>query len=89
VYDGDWIHGSKTGYATFVARDKFSTYKGDFVDGERHGYGEQLFADKSVYVGCWERNERSGYGRQDFAPPHPIDFYEGHVSSCSVGVCPV
>ena len=28
VYDGDWNHGIKTGYATFIATDKFSTYTG-------------------------------------------------------------
>lgn len=36
---------------------------GDFVNGERHGWGHQLSADKSVYVGGWSRDERSGYGR--------------------------
>lgn len=49
-------------------------YKGDFVDGVRHGSGDYTYTNKQpdgegppiAYVGQWEDNEKSGIGQQKY-----------------------
>ena len=38
-------------------------YKGDMVDGKRHGFGIQLFPNGSYYIGYWESNQSNGRGK--------------------------
>ena len=35
-------------------------YKGELLNGKRHGYGEMTFSDQSVYKGQWKDNKRTG-----------------------------
>jgi len=49
-------------------------YKGDIVDGKRHGFGLQLFANGSFYVGYWNENKANGRGK--FVLPDNT-YYEG------------
>lgn len=40
-----------------------SIYKGDFLKGEKHGYGELTYSNSSEsYKGNWDLNVRSGQG---------------------------
>lgn len=38
-------------------------YQGQWVDGKRHGRGDQSWADGSVYQGNWANDKRNGRGR--------------------------
>lgn len=37
-------------------------YNGEMKDGKRHGYGEMINADQSIYKGHWVANKRNGQG---------------------------
>jgi hypothetical protein len=51
--------GNKDGIGVESFEDK-SSYRGDFVNGKRHGFGHLIDYDGYVYVGKFENNERNG-----------------------------
>lgn len=38
-------------------------YEGDFVAGQRHGYGQYHFANNNLYEGYWENDYAQGQGK--------------------------
>lgn len=50
------------------------TYQGQFQDGNREGFGIQIWPDGSYYQGYWLKDKFSGYGR--FIHKEG-DYYEG------------
>lgn len=42
--------------------DDGSTYKGQFLRGQKSGYGELVFTDGSFYLGNWKNDQKHGNG---------------------------
>ena len=38
-------------------------YEGEFVRSKREGFGKQIYLDKSVYQGYWEKDMKHGEGK--------------------------
>ena len=55
-----------------------SLFRGNWKNGQRHGYGVQLFPNGARFTGNWKKNACEGFGRLDL-----IDgtFYEGNYSN--------
>lgn len=55
-----------------------SLFRGNWKNGQRHGYGVQLFPNGAKFTGNWKKNACEGFGRLDL-----IDgtFYEGNYSN--------
>jgi hypothetical protein len=47
-----------------------ATYEGQFKDGQRHGFGRQIWQDGSVYEGIWRQDKCNGTGRLINAEGH-------------------
>lgn len=62
VYTGQWAGDLPSGEGRFEDAD--GVYEGNFVRGERSGYGTQTGPDGSVYRGHWQRDMRAGQGTQ-------------------------
>lgn len=45
-----------------VCYDDGSTYKGQFVRGQKCGFGEMVYVDGSCYIGIWKNDLRNGKG---------------------------
>lgn len=43
-----------------------NTYKGEYKEDERDGYGEMKWTDGSLYQGEWTRGIQHGYGKMIF-----------------------
>lgn len=41
--------------------DKF-TYKGEYLENKKHGYGEFYWANGAKYIGHFKHGKRDGYG---------------------------
>ena len=57
-----------------------NTYKGEYKEDERDGYGEMKWTDGSIYQGEWSRGIQHGYGKMIF--PNGIvkeGFFEFNV----------
>ena len=65
TYRGHWKDGAEHGVGSAVCDDG-SRYDGDFVAGQRHGFGVQIFQDGydqlCRYEGGWEHDKRHGVG---------------------------
>lgn len=55
--------------------DSGATYKGNFKDGKREGFGICIYNDGSIYEGYWHKNNRDGQGRYVNIDG---DVYEGY-----------
>lgn len=53
------------------------TYYGQYENNRRHGWGEFVFRDGSLYEGMWENDMMSGFGRLI----RKNCFYEGEVNA--------
>lgn len=53
---------------------EFSTYQGQFKNGQRCGYGRSVYIDGSIYEGMWKDGQRDGRGIFMFADG---EFYLG------------
>ncbi|KAM6320492.1 radial spoke head 10 homolog B [Podargus strigoides] len=71
-YVGQWVYGVQHGYGAhiwFLKRMPTfqyplrNVYRGDFVNGERHGHGRFISASGTVYDGDWVHNKRHGKGK--------------------------
>ncbi|XP_054439430.1 radial spoke head 10 homolog B-like [Pteronotus mesoamericanus] len=71
-YSGQWDRGVQNGLGThtwFLKRAPNSQYplrneyRGNFVNGYRHGYGTFYYASGAVYEGEWVFNKKHGMGR--------------------------
>jgi hypothetical protein len=47
---------------TKIELDNGVSYEGEWLNGEREGQGEQIWADGSRYVGDWKGNQANGKG---------------------------
>ncbi|CAM9672084.1 unnamed protein product, partial [Discosporangium mesarthrocarpum] len=61
-FDIDNIHGIYR-----VTTPGGEVYEGEYVDQERHGIGEYIYADNTVYIGEWHRGQRQGFGKLESA----------------------
>lgn len=52
-----------------------SFYRGDWLNGKRHGYGIQLFPDGTKFIGNWLNDNSNGFGRLEFVNG---TYYEGN-----------
>ncbi len=71
VLRGKFRNGSLDGEGFFECKVKRSIYKGSFVDGLKHGVGEEVFYDKGgsvlcKYKGMYCNERRSGLGGLEF-----------------------
>jgi hypothetical protein len=56
--------GDKKGKFLYTNGDE---YDGDFLSGQRHGYGVMIYAsDNSIYDGEWKHNKQDGYGTKNW-----------------------
>ena len=62
------------GYVVVVSKDG-GKYIGSWKDGEKHGFGEEEWPDKSKFVGNYSGNTKNGYGKQTWPDG---SFYEGN-----------
>lgn len=74
-YTGQWLngiqngHGENTWYLKRVTKSQYplrNHYIGDFIDGERSGYGIFYYANSAIYEGCWRENMKHGHGTFKF-----------------------
>lgn len=64
IYDGEISKAKANGTGTMrYHRGIFVTYTGQWINGERHGYGEALFRDGREYTGEWKNDKIDGWGR--------------------------
>ncbi|XP_045040951.2 radial spoke head 10 homolog B isoform X2 [Desmodus rotundus] len=71
-YSGQWDRGTQNGLGTHtwilkrVPNSQYSLrneYRGNFVNGYRHGYGTFYYASGATYEGEWVFNKKHGMGR--------------------------
>ena len=69
-YDGEWKKDEYNGFGILVSSDK-STYKGNFLNGCEHGYGEKVYKKdlkgRVAYKGNWDNCKISGKGEMKYA----------------------
>ncbi|XP_071319624.1 radial spoke head 10 homolog B isoform X2 [Trachinotus anak] len=79
-YVGMWQDGVQHGRGTHIwilrrangsQYTQSNQYKGDFVQGQRHGQGTFYYAGGAVYEGEWKNNRKHGKGK--------FTFKDGHV----------
>ena len=58
---GKFIQGVLQGKAISITAE--GTYKGEFVNGEKNGFGEMEFMNKSIYSGFWKNDKFNGRGK--------------------------
>ena len=54
TYEGHWTEGKKNKIGNFKITG-FSTYNGEFNDGEIQGYGRRVWIDGREYTGMWKK----------------------------------
>ncbi|XP_037547562.1 radial spoke head 10 homolog B [Nematolebias whitei] len=71
-YEGKWEHGVQHGLGRHIwilKRADISQYfqsnqyKGDFIEGQRHGEGTFYYAGGAIYEGGWKNNKKHGQGK--------------------------
>jgi S1-C subfamily serine protease len=60
IYDGVWKANKPNGPGRMLGLDW--EYSGNFFNGQRHGFGVAILANKSRYVGQWARDQMDGAG---------------------------
>ncbi len=55
----------RNGFGTFTynSASQYSTYKGNYIEGKRSGYGQLFFKDGGKYEGNFENGFYHGYGK--------------------------
>lgn len=71
IMEGKFKNGLLHGEGTIKCKSMRSVYKGYFVDGFKHGMGEEIISNKeglvlSRYKGLFSNGKRSGLGRMEF-----------------------
>ncbi|CAG9330892.1 unnamed protein product [Blepharisma stoltei] len=62
VYTGEWtLDGRIEGKGVQTWQDG-ARYSGEFLNGEKHGYGNKTTSNGQSYYGFWKHNNRSGHG---------------------------
>eukprot|EP00929_Paragymnodinium_shiwhaense_P026682 TRINITY_DN15808_c0_g1_i2.p1 TRINITY_DN15808_c0_g1~~TRINITY_DN15808_c0_g1_i2.p1 ORF type:complete len:336 (+),score=55.46 TRINITY_DN15808_c0_g1_i2:132-1139(+) len=65
AYEGQWAKGVQHGHGIENMHDASSRYEGQFRRGQKEGHGVYLWADGSVFSGCFEANDFKGAGMYD------------------------
>jgi hypothetical protein len=65
-YAGSWRAGKRNGRGTLTKVDG-SSFTGEWRDDFKHGFGVQIFSNKTRYEGDWIRNKRHGQGSFTYA----------------------
>lgn len=60
VYIGNVYDNKPSGYGTLESTEL--TYKGEFQDGQRHGFGTETRANGQEYIGGWSKDKYEGKG---------------------------
>jgi hypothetical protein len=63
TYLGAFEEDQRTGEGHYVwTKDPKYEYKGNWLNGLRHGMGTQKYGDGSTYIGLWAEDNRHGQG---------------------------
>lgn len=73
-YVGTFDKHLQHGEGEYLVTSNGSKYKGDWVYGEREGFGTYRWPDTSLYRGYWKADERHGFGKLELSNGH---VYEG------------
>ena len=70
-------------WAWYIQIYRWDIFIGDMLNGERHGYGKQIYENGVIFVGEWKMGKRNGRGtftdsdgkvyEYDFKDGEPID----------------
>lgn len=62
IYDGDWLHGERTGRGVVWSTKNKYRYEGYFLNGDRHGHGKLRYSneDDRVYEGEFKEGKMEG-----------------------------
>lgn len=71
-YEGQWVNNRQHGPGLF--KHKTSTYKGEFKNFLKDGFGQQNFANGDKYVGQYKEGRPHGKGKYSW---FQSGFYEG------------
>ncbi|MBQ8289679.1 MAG: hypothetical protein IJY01_02255 [Clostridia bacterium] len=66
-YEGEFKHGLRHGYGTYIKVYDGSTYRGFWEGGVRHGYGELTYRQESDYYG--KKNKKGQWKNDVFIKP--------------------
>ena len=66
-YEGEFKHGLRHGYGTYIKVHDGSTYRGFWEGGVRHGYGELTYRQESDYYG--KKNKKGQWKNDVFIKP--------------------
>jgi len=77
TYSGDWEYNDATGKGVEIkpipgSNTDCDKYDGEYIKGQRHGWGRMWYATGDVYEGEWEEGSREGFGEFDFFLPQPV-----------------
>jgi len=63
IYIGEFFEGIRTGRGKIISTDENNyRYEGNFLNGEKHGYGEEILHD-TKYMGDFFEGKRHGIGK--------------------------
>lgn len=75
IYHGPWVNGyQKTEYKGIMTRPDGSQYEGTWLQGRKHGFGRQIYADETVYSGQFANGFEHGIGKRSYKDG---SFFEG------------
>ena len=63
-YEGEWVHGTKTGEGVSTYPDG-SVYVGTMHNESKEGFGKFIWPNKDQYIGNWKGDRMNGVGRFD------------------------
>eukprot|EP00602_Paraphysomonas_sp_CaronLab_P005736 CAMPEP_0185032330 /NCGR_PEP_ID=MMETSP1103-20130426/20305_1 /TAXON_ID=36769 /ORGANISM="Paraphysomonas bandaiensis, Strain Caron Lab Isolate" /LENGTH=561 /DNA_ID=CAMNT_0027568181 /DNA_START=326 /DNA_END=2011 /DNA_ORIENTATION=+ len=67
VYYGPWVNGfQKTDKKGTWIRPDGSQYEGQWLQGRKHGFGRQIYADETVYTGQYANGFEHGHGTRTY-----------------------
>ncbi len=66
TYRGAFREGNYHGYGRLVLHERGENYKGNFLNGRKHGRGILWDDNNNVYIGQWRNDRRNGQGTQAF-----------------------
>ncbi|XP_053327453.1 radial spoke head 10 homolog B isoform X2 [Spea bombifrons] len=70
-YAGQWCKGVRHGKGTiYYNSERTSWYEGDWINGNKDGWGVQRFKSGNIYEGHWKNNEFHGEGRMRWLISH-------------------
>ena len=62
-YEGEILNNEPHGFGTLTYEKSGSVYKGNFLDGDRNGFGIYTFKSGNRYEGNWKNDKKHGFGK--------------------------